>query len=270
MVKRLAKERTISVREAERWLDVNAYLKEQQQWAPGGLHHENLCQQMFLHDAATSQSEHDCTICWGRRKPSSKWDLGAEPTAMELVCPDSTWEDIEDLYWDVYQPWRLPRRGWCREATEECLCRKIINSLKEHLWLKWPSAQPEGEQRQLLADIPWPDPHMEFTAANWQTYEKFTTAKQDSYEGMMTLVRDAHQQALVAVALLEEKMEWMSCSIYQQCSGSHQCSVSHQCRRSWSSGCWREDPQVMSHCRQPEGVLTAEGPQVTSCHSSTQ
>ena len=49
-----------------------------------------------------------------------------------------------------------------------------------------------GEQRQLPANIPWCDPHMEFTAANQQTYEKFTTTKQDLYEGMMALVRDTH------------------------------------------------------------------------------
>ena len=35
--KRLARMKNISVREAEQWLDANAYLEEQQQWAPGGL-----------------------------------------------------------------------------------------------------------------------------------------------------------------------------------------------------------------------------------------
>ena len=63
--------------------------------------------------------------------PLPKWDLGAEHTAMELVCPDSTQEDIEDLYWDVYQLQRLPGRGWCEKATEEHLHREILDSLKE-------------------------------------------------------------------------------------------------------------------------------------------
>ena len=70
-------------------------------------------------------------------------------------------------------------------------------------------------------------------------------------------------------------MEWMDCSISQWCSSSHHHSDSHQhsssCqwRRSWSSGCQREDPQVTSHCGQPEGVLTAEGPQTTSHQKGT-
>ena len=132
---------------------------------------------------------------------------------MELVCSDSTQEDIEDLYWDMYQLQRLPERGQCEEATEKCLHKEILDSIKECLWLKWPSAQLEGEWRQSLANVPQPDPHTEFAAANHCTYEKFTPAQQDSYEGMMSLVRDAHQWGLVAVALIEEMMEWLSCSI---------------------------------------------------------
>ena len=37
--------------EDELQLDADAYLQEQQQWLLGGLHHEFLCQQMFLHAA---------------------------------------------------------------------------------------------------------------------------------------------------------------------------------------------------------------------------
>ena len=111
---------------------------------------------------------------------------------MELICPDSTWEDIEDLYWDMYQLWRLSRRGQCEEATGEHLYKEILDSIKECLWFKHPSAQPEVEWRPLLADIPWPDPCMEFAAANCHTYKEFTAVKQDLYEGMMAIARDAH------------------------------------------------------------------------------
>ena len=93
--------------------------------------------------------------------------------------------------------------------------------------------------------------------------------KWDFYEGMMALVRDTHWQALVAAALLEEKMEWMSCSIRWCCSGIHCHSSSHKHRRSQSLGHWREDSQAMSHHGEPEGVLTAEGPQATSHHRGT-
>ena len=100
--KRLALEKGISVREAEWWLDADAYLKEQWHWAPGGFRHEYLYQQMFSHATMTSQSKYDHAICWGQRKPLPEWDLGMEPTTMELVFPNSTWEEIGDLYQDVY------------------------------------------------------------------------------------------------------------------------------------------------------------------------
>ena len=184
MANRLVKERNISVREAEQQLDTDAYLEEQWQWVPGRSHGEYLCQQIFLHAAVTGWSKHDYTICWGLREPLPKWDLGVESTTMELVCPNSTQEDIENLYWEVYQLQKLPRRGQCEGANEECLHKEILNSCKECLQLKQPSTQPEGEWRQLLADIPQSDPHTEFATANCWTYEKFTTVKQDLYEGL--------------------------------------------------------------------------------------
>ena len=94
---------------------------------------------MFLHAAVTGQSEHNHAIHWGQREPLPEWDLGAEPTAMELATPNSTCQHIKDLYRDVYQLWRLPGRGWCKEATEEHLYKEILDSIKECLQLKWPS-----------------------------------------------------------------------------------------------------------------------------------
>ena len=138
--KRLAKTENISVRDAEWLLDADAYLQEQWQWAQCGLHHEYMCQQMFLHATATGQSEHECTIHQRQREPLPKWDIGAEPTAMELVGPNLTCQDIEDLYQDVYQLQRLPRRGQCEEATKVHLCKEVIDLIKENLQLKLPSA----------------------------------------------------------------------------------------------------------------------------------
>ena len=69
-VKRLAREKNISVREAERQLDTEAYLKEQWQRTSDGLCQEYLCQMMFHHAAATGKSEHNHAICQDRWEPS--------------------------------------------------------------------------------------------------------------------------------------------------------------------------------------------------------
>ena len=99
-VNRLAREKNISVREAERWLDTEAYLKEQLQWTSSGLHQKYLCQMMFHHAAVTSKIEHNCAICQGRWEPSAEWDMEAEhqPTTMELIQPDSSREYITEIY----------------------------------------------------------------------------------------------------------------------------------------------------------------------------
>ena len=70
--KRLVRTQNVSVREAEWHLDTDAYLQEQRLWVHSGLHHEFLCQQMFLHAAATGWSEHDHAICHGQREPLLK------------------------------------------------------------------------------------------------------------------------------------------------------------------------------------------------------
>ena len=88
-------------------------------------------------------------------------------------------------HWDVYQLHRLLRRGQCKETIEECLCKDILDSIKEHLQLKWPSTQLKEEWRQLPANTPWPDPCTEFAAVNCSMYEKIAAAKWDSYEEMM-------------------------------------------------------------------------------------
>ena len=111
-------------------------------------------------------------------------------------------------------------RGYLEEADGRRLPRstsvkRSLTPSRECLPFKWPSTQLEGEWRQLPADVPRPDPCTEFAAANHHIYEEFTAAKQDLYEGMMALVRDTHLWALAAVAILVERMEWMSCSISQ-------------------------------------------------------
>ena len=139
--------------------------------------------------------------------------------AGENHCPDETWGK-NLLPWNLL-PWLHLRRHRrpllvcipTPEATWERLMQGGYQGVplqgNPQFHQGTPPAQAAihtatGEWRQSLANIPQPDPCIEFTVANWWTYEKFITAKWDSYEGMMALVRDAHWQVLVAVALLEE------------------------------------------------------------------
>ena len=121
---------------------------------------------------------------------------------MELISPDSTCQEIEDLYQDMCQLQRLLRRSQCKEPMVECIQKEILDSIKEHLWHKWLSIQLEGKQEQSSTDASWPGLHAAFAAANQETYEKFTAAQKDSYEEMMAIMRDIAGKADGAVELL--------------------------------------------------------------------
>ena len=79
------------------------YLQEHPWWVPGGLHHQFLLHSMFLHAEATGQREYDHAISQGRWEPSAEQDLEAEPPTIELVSPESTREEITEIYHDMYQ-----------------------------------------------------------------------------------------------------------------------------------------------------------------------
>ena len=81
---------------------------------------------------------------------------------MELTRPDSSWEDIVDLYHNVYQLRRLPWRMLCDEEMEACICQEILDSVKECLQCKQLSALSGEELRWSPAGIPRLNPQANF------------------------------------------------------------------------------------------------------------
>ena len=84
--KKLAQEVGISVREAERHLEVDVFLDKYPRWEPGRLHCLFLLQWMLTHARATRQKEQDHAIHWGHQQPLPEWDLSAEVPPVELVA----------------------------------------------------------------------------------------------------------------------------------------------------------------------------------------
>ena len=61
-----------------------------------------------------------------------------EPSAVELVCPESTREEITEIYHDVYQLQRsLGKSPYDEEMEEEHHHQDILYSIKECLKHKW-------------------------------------------------------------------------------------------------------------------------------------
>ena len=251
-------EKGILVREADRWLNTDAYLEEHHWWASCRLHHQFLLQRMFLHGVAMVQKEYNCAICWGWWEPSPQQDLEAEPYTVELMCLESTREKITEIYWDVYQLWRSTGELPCDGEKEEILQQEILDSIKECLQCKWVPTPPGKEPSWCPADIPRLDPKAEYSAQNCNTYDWFKDIKWGPCEEALAMVRDAHQQAPVAIALLEDKKERLSCSLSCGCSHPGSCRCSGNCRHlgshQWISptaSCQTEVPQVVSHHEKP-------------------
>ena len=175
---------------------------------------------------------------------------------MDLIGPEMSWAKIRVIYNEVYQLWKLPDRSPCDEETGEKICQKILDSVKECLQHGWVPAQPEKELKWSPTSTSKTDAQAEFQARPCAFYDHFKNMQQKSCQEALAMARDAHWQTLVAVALLEENIKWLSCPITCgwsgscQLSGSHQHSGSHRClgscRRSQSTGCQKQVPSAAS------------------------
>ena len=68
-----------------------------------------------------------------------------------------------------------------------------------------------AKQRWSPVGVPSPSPQAGFIAMNHTNYERFMAGKQDSCKEALAVVRDAYWWALASTALLEDKIERLSC-----------------------------------------------------------
>ena len=102
---------------------------------------------MFAQAETARQKDYDHTVCQGQWQHPPNLDLRAEAPAIELVTYENTWEEIMGVYNEVYQLKRNPMVVPCSEETVEEISIEILETLKECLWHRQGSAQPEEEQR---------------------------------------------------------------------------------------------------------------------------
>ena len=259
--KKLAKEDGISIQEAERWLNADAFLDEYPSWGPHRLHFPFLIYWMFAHTVATGQKEYDCAICWGWQQPLPEWDLSAEPSAVELIGPRSTREQIRGVYNDMYQLQRSPGKCPCDVVMEERTCHEILDSIKECLLCRWDCAQPEEGPRWSSNGASRPDLLAKFQDRMCATYDHFKDLREESCEEALAVVKDTHWWALVATALLKEKIERLS----------HSLSCGHWLSRSYKhSGSHHKRSKAGSHQdRAPQAEVHQGGSSKRQAQSPT-
>ena len=143
MAKKLGEERGISVHEAERRLDAKLFLDEISKWKPVGLNHLFLFQKMFAHMKAIELKVYHCGNHRSHWQPLLERDLWAKVSAMEMLTPETTQDEVMALYQEVYQLKRNPGEVPCLEDTAKEIQIEISDMLRECLWCKWGPAQLE-------------------------------------------------------------------------------------------------------------------------------
>ena len=122
-------------------------------------------------------------------------------SAVQAVGPQTSREEIRDLYYQVYKLQRLPGSPLCGLEWTEELVRDVVSSLKDCLRQK--GGQPSrglGESKAADAWPPW--------SKTPRRRRRDTSAERDLSEA-----REAHQRALAATATLEERIERLCHSI---------------------------------------------------------
>ena len=130
------------------------------------------------------------------------WAPPPIPTTMD-VCP--CWGHWAKGTWSCYLPGLLTAFVWARFKCGGPH-HQAHGSTWEEVW---------GVYNEVyhLKRAPRPNPQSEFQRKVSATYDHFKDLKEGSCEEALAMAWDAHRWALVATALLEDKIEKLSCSI---------------------------------------------------------
>ena len=116
-------------------MDMDMFLDKYPLWEAEGLHHP-LILQMFLQAARARRREAECL------------DLQADISAVPSVGPQTSTEEIRDLYYQAYKLRRLPRSLSCGLERADALARDNVSSLKN--CLRQTEDEPPGAAAHLM------------------------------------------------------------------------------------------------------------------------
>ena len=222
----------LSVQEAERVMDVELFLEGQTKWEADSPHHIMMLYEMSQHTVDQGWKEVEQTVHWGCQWELPKLDPEADVSAGQLVGPQTSKEEIQSLYLEVYKQQRLlgsPPR-------EPKLLEEVVSSFEDCQGWKQKEAS-EMAVRSWSTDI-WPP----------RSRTPGMGRREASVERSLAKVREAHQKALAMVAALEEEIELLSCPLISwpevwAHSKSRDCHVhrsrrqKRSCHQVWPGGC---------------------------------
>ena len=96
------------VHELERAMDMDLFLEIQSNWAEDSPHCLVILHEMFCHAASKGRKEAEQIIHWGHWQHMPQLDPEVGVPAIELVGPETSREELLEIYLEVYKLHRLP------------------------------------------------------------------------------------------------------------------------------------------------------------------
>ena len=112
-------------------MDIDMFVDKYPHWEVEGLHHPLILWEMFLQAAHSGKREAEWMNCQGCWHSLPCLDPQADVSAIQSVGPQTSREEIQDLYYQVYKLRRLPRSPLCGAEWEGKLGRDIVSSSKK-------------------------------------------------------------------------------------------------------------------------------------------
>ena len=180
--------------EMEQVMDVELFLEGQAWWEEDSPHHLAIMHEMFQHAAAKGWKETEQIVCQGHWQKLPKLNPEAGIPTVQLVGPETSKDELQELYLEVYKLHRLPGSP----PGEPALPEEVLSSLEDH--------QGQREERASAATVRphLEDPHPSRSGAPQK-------GKRDSsVERSLAIIRETHQKALAVAATHEEEIERLS------------------------------------------------------------
>ena len=96
-----------TVHELERAMDVDLFLEIQSNWAEDSLHHLVILHEMFCHATSEGRKEVEQIVCQGHWQHMPQLNPEVGIPAIELVGPETSREELLEIYIEVYKLHRL-------------------------------------------------------------------------------------------------------------------------------------------------------------------
>ena len=168
--------------------------------------------------------------------------------AIQLVGPETTKEELLEIYLEVYKLHRLPRSP----PGELAVLKEVMASLPD---------SPRCEEEKTPMATVQPHPGSSHFSRGGTLHRR---RNNDSMERSLAMVCEAHQKVLAAVTALEEEIERLSHT--RNCSKLRARSKSRDCQRPSREGQKKRCRQVQfkeqpapSHSANPKTQLSEEG-----------